>query len=210
MFTGLVEGVGRVVEASRRQGVLRLAVATPFPAAELQPGESISVEGVCLTVAARAAERVRAGVIGETERRTTHGGVRPGRKVNLERALRVGDRIGGHMVQGHVDAACAVVGLSRRGAEVRLRVELPPDLSRYVAPQGSICLSGVSLTVAAAGPDWVEAALIPETLERTTLGALRAGDRINLEVDLLARYLEKLSTVPVPPRGRVRRGPGSA
>jgi len=150
------------------------------------------VDGVCLTVAEVRGGRFAADVVPETLERTTLGGLRAGRTVHLERALRPGDRLGGHLVQGHVDAALPVRELARRGGDVRLRVGLVPELVRYVALKGSVAVAGVSLTVAEAGTDRFGVALIPETLSRTLLGTLRPGERVNVEVDLVARYLERL------------------
>jgi riboflavin synthase len=192
MFTGLVETVGRVVEANERDGALRFAVAATLSGAELTRGESIAVDGVCLTVVEATREGFRTDVILETLRRTTLGAAGVGARVNLERALRVGDRLGGHLVQGHVDATLAVREVRRDGGDYRLVVGLTPEVGRYVAFKGSVALQCVSLTVAGLEADAFEVALIPETLERTTLGEMRPGGRLNVEVDLLARYLERL------------------
>ena len=194
MFTGLVESVGKVVAAVPGAGSKRLAVAWEGAAGGFRRGESVCVDGVCLTVASASADRLEADVVAETLARTTLGRLRPGGRVNLERALRLGDRIGGHLVQGHVDGVIRVAEVVRRGADRRLRLELPQDLARYVAPQGSIAISGVSLTVAAVGRGRFEVVLVPETLRSTTLRDLRAGARVNVEVDLVARYLERLAT----------------
>jgi len=150
------------------------------------------VDGVCLTVAGRARDRFHADVVSETLARSTLGALRAGDAVHLERALRAGDRLGGHLVQGHVDGTVEVEWLRGRGGERRLRVGLPRDLARYVALKGSIALHGVSLTVAALDAQGLEVALVPHTLERTKLGRVAPGARLNVEVDLLARYLERL------------------
>jgi len=160
--------------------------------AKLTDGESIAVDGVCLTVAARRGDRFHADAVAETLSVTTLGHLSVGDSVNLERSLCLGDRLGGHLVQGHVDGTAAVQRVQRRGDDFRVRVELGPELRPYVARKGSVALQGASLTVAALGPDWFEVVLIPATLTRTTLGRLRPGDRVNVEVDLLARYLERL------------------
>jgi len=180
-----------VVEVEPSGAALRLAIESSLDVAKIEHGESIAVDGVCLTVVERRADRFCVDVIPETLRCTALADVRPGRRVNLERSLSLGDRLGGHLVQGHVDAA-ALVRAVQFGDDYRLGVELPPDLRPYVALKGSVALDGVSLTVAGLDATGFEVALIPETLERTTLGARRAGDRINVEVDLLARYLERL------------------
>jgi riboflavin synthase len=192
MFTGLVQEIGRVSETSSRRGSTRIGIASALPMASLEVGESIAVDGVCLTATAFRGDRFYADVVAETLSRTTLGKLRPGGKVNLERALSLGGRLGGHLVQGHVDEAARVLQLVRKGDDCRLRVELPPAIAGYVAFKGSITLSGVSLTVAGLGDGWFEVALVPQTLRETTLGDLRAGNRLNVEVDLLARYLERL------------------
>jgi riboflavin synthase len=191
MFTGLVTEVGTVAVVDRGDGGARLRIAAEL-AAELAPGDSVAVAGVCLTVAATADRGFEADAVNQTLGLTTLGGLGVGDRVNLEPALRAGDRLGGHLVQGHVDGVGAVTATSEDGVSRRLRVELPPELGRYVAARGSIALDGVSLTVAAVGERGIEVALIPETLARTTLGELGAGDRVNLEVDLVARHLERL------------------
>jgi riboflavin synthase len=192
MFTGLVACVGTVAAVERSRGIRRLTIVSEWPAAELADGESIAIDGVCLTVAARAGDRFTVDVIPETLARTTLGGHAPGRRVNLERALRLGDRLGGHLVQGHVDGIGVVIAVEAAGDDRRLAIELPAAVSRYVALKGSVALDGVSLTVAGLRESGCEVALIPETLRRTTLGERRAGEGVNVEVDLLARYLESI------------------
>jgi len=193
MFTGLIQGLGRVAEIAPRRGATRLGIDGPWRADQLVDGESIAVDGVCLTVTARRGERFWMDAVAETLARTTLGRLRPGARVNLERALALGDRLGGHLVQGHVDGVVAVAGVTRRGADCRMALRVPEELRRYVAFKGSVALHGVSLTVAALTADGFEVVLIPETLVRTTLGAVRPGERLNVEVDLLARYLERLA-----------------
>jgi len=192
VFTGLVEAVGRIVEVSPRRGSSRIGISSTLPVAELRDGDSVSVDGVCLTVSERRRDRFFADVVAETMARSTLGKLRPGDRVNLERSMRMGDRLGGHIVSGHVDDTVEVQRVQKRGNDCRLRLGLPGELARYVAPKGSVTLQGVSLTVASLDPTSFEIALVPHTLEQTTLGGLRAGDRLNLEVDLLARYLERL------------------
>jgi len=192
MFTGLVETVGEVVEAEPKDGALRLGIASSYATAQMEHGESVAVDGVCLTVVERKDDRFCADVVPETLRCTTLAGVGPGRRVNLERALTLSERLGGHLVQGHVDATAPVLEVRHTAGDYRLVVGLVPEIRRYVAYKGSIALAGVSLTVAGLDETDFEVALVPETLERTTLGGLRAGDRVNVEVDLLARYLERL------------------
>ena len=192
MFTGLVECLGRVADVRRRRGAVRLALASELPLDELRDGESVAVDGVCLTVAGRARGRFHADVVAETLARSTLGALRAGDAVHLERALRASDRLGGHLVQGHVDGTVEVEWLRGRGGERRLRVQLPRELAPYVALKGSIALHGVSLTVAALDAQGLEVALVPHTLERTKLGLAAPGSRLNVEVDLVARYLERL------------------
>ena len=190
MFTGLIESQGRVERAARSAAGARLAIACKLGGGPLRTGESIAVDGACLTVARRTAKGFEADVVRETLARTTLGALATGDRVHLERALALGDRLGGHLVQGHVDAVARVVSLTRRKGDVRLTVEIPGALRRLVARKGSIALHGVSLTVAAVTSRSFEVALIPETLERTKLGSVRPGDALNVEADLLARYLD--------------------
>lgn len=201
MFTGLIEAVGKVVEFSPGRGSSRIAITSPLPISELQEGDSVSVNGVCLTVAQRRRDRFFADVVAETLGRSTLKKLRPGARVNLERAMQVGDRLGGHFVSGHVDDTVAVQRIQKRGNDWRLRLELPGILARYVASKGSVALDGVSLTVASLDASGFEIALVPHTLEQTTLGGLRTGDELNLEVDLLARYLERLLALQNPKEG---------
>ena len=208
MFTGLIEAVGRVVSATPRGRSVRLVVESPIGEGELRAGDSVSVNGACLTVAAVTGSRFEADVVRETVARSTLGRLKTGDRVHLERALRLGERLGGHLVQGHVDGALRVARVERRSGDFRLRIELPPELRRFVAEKGSISIDGVSLTVASVASSAFEVALVPATLERTDLGNLRAGDRVNVEVDVLARYLESLTgsgSPPGRPAGRGRR-----
>jgi len=193
MFTGLIQDVGKVVETSPRRGSVRLGIASALPVPEMADGESVAVDGACLTVTQRRGNRFYADVVAETLARTTLGRLRPGHRVNLERALRLGDPLGGHLVLGHVDDTVRVAGLARQGNDVRLRLTLTPAIRRYVAIKGSVALQGVSLTVSALDREGFEVALVPHTLGRTTLGDLRVGDPLNVEVDLLARYLERIT-----------------
>jgi len=192
MFTGIVQEIGRVTESTSRRGSTRFGIASALPLASMAVGESIAVDGVCLTATAFRGDRFLADAVAETLSRTTLGKLRPGDKVNLERALSLGDRLGGHLVQGHVDDTAKVLQLVKKGDDCRLRVEMTAGIAAYVAFKGSVALNGVSLTVSALGNDWFEVALVPQTLRQSTLGGLRAGERLNVEVDLLARYLERL------------------
>jgi riboflavin synthase len=188
MFTGIVETKGRIEAAQPRGAERRLRVAAPF-ASGLARGGSVAVSGVCLTVTEQGTGWFEAALGGETIARTSLGALRAGDEVNLERPLRAGDPLGGHLVQGHVDAVVRVVDRREDGAGARLVLELPAALQPLVAAQGSVALDGVSLTVAARDAATFEVMLIPETLRVTTLGARRAGDAVNLEADLIGRYI---------------------
>jgi len=191
MFTGLVGSIGEVVAAeSGPQECTRLVVAARLE--QLVHGESISIDGACMTVADAGAETFAVDVMPESLGRTTLGGLGPGNRVNLERALRVGDRLGGHLVSGHVDGLARVESIERSGEDHRVRLSTAAPLLRYLPEKGSVTLAGVSLTVSAADDGGFEVALIPVTLAETTLGTLARGDRLNLEVDQVARYLERL------------------
>ena len=193
MFTGLVSDIGVVERVAPRRGGVRLTLRPGRLAVDaLSPGESLACSGACLSVVERGDGLVSFEVVPETLSRTNLRNWRPGTRVNLERALAVGDRIGGHLVQGHVDAVAAVLHRAAEGQGVRLAVHLPPEIAPLVAEKGSIAVDGVSLTVAAAGRDRFEVALVPETLERTTLGEAAPGSLVNLEADLLARHLARL------------------
>jgi riboflavin synthase len=186
MFTGLVELKGTLARRSRRGPGYRLAVSADFP--DLVLGESISVSGACLTVVSFDERSFEADVSLETASKTTLGELPLGSPVNLERALKVGDRLGGHIVAGHVDAVAELVRIAPAGEAQRLSVAYPSALGRFIAPKGSITLDGVSLTVNAVAGDVLEVMVIPHTLAVTTLGDLKAGSALNLEVDTLARY----------------------
>lgn len=185
MFTGIVRERGRVV--SFRDG--RLAVETSVRASV---GDSVAIDGVCLTVVGGDSRTLAFQVVPETLSRTTLGGLRPGAPVNVEPALRAGEPFGGHYVQGHVDAVGRVRSVEPEGEGARMWVEAPPQVLRYCVEKGSICVSGVSLTVAALDQGAFAVALVPHTMTATTLGTLRAGDEVNLEADVLAKYVEKL------------------
>lgn len=191
MFTGLVAEIGTVVEIDRGDGGARVRIEAEL-AGELAPGDSVAVSGVCLTAVDPAAGVFAADVMNQTLSLSALGDLTEGSHVNLEPALRASDRLGGHIVQGHVDATAEVTSVREDGIARRVRVGLPADLSRYVISQGSIALDGVSLTVADLGDTELEVSLIPETLERTTLGEAAPGRRLNVEVDLMARYAERL------------------
>jgi len=193
MFTGLVEDTGSVVRADRRSDALVLGVRPMnLKVGELAIGESICHDGACLTVTelGRDAYTVLAG--GETLARTTLGGLRIGSRVNLERALRVGDRLGGHWVTGHIDGTGELTGRRDLGANLVLIVRATPALLRYIVEKGSIALAGVSLTVNTVDADGFSVAIIPHTRDHTSLGDLKIGERVNLETDILAKHVEKL------------------
>ena len=203
MFTGIVEELGRVIRLETVEDSARLTVEAPTVTQDVNLGDSVSGNGCCLTVTAVHGSTFTADLMAETLTRTTLGSQAPGDPVNLERALRASDRLGGHIVQGHVDATAEVLDHHRGEHWDLLRIGLPQEIARYVAVKGSVALDGVSLTVV----DVVDASadapvpgaraslsvgLIPETLRRTTLGTRRPGERVNLEVDVLAKYAERL------------------
>jgi len=206
MFTGIVEELGEVVAVERLPDAARLTVRGPLVTAEASHGDSIAVNGVCLTVTDSSDKTFTADVMAETLRRTGLGGLSPGSPVNLERPVELGGRLGGHLVPGHADGTGGI--LSRTPGEHWdvVRIATPPGLARYIVLKGSITVDGVSLTVSALGspdgagrPDgaggpkpWFEVSLIPTTLEMTTLGRLQPGSRVNLEVDVIAKYVESL------------------
>jgi riboflavin synthase len=201
MFTGLVQEVGEIRRLEPRNGAVgadaRLVVG--FRAIErgrLELGASICVDGVCLTVAQLDADSFTVDVSGETLRVTTLGDKRAGGRVNLEPALRAGDSLGGHWVSGHVDGVAEVIATERDARSLRVSIEAPQPLARYIARKGSVTLDGVSLTVNDVAHASFSINLIPHTLEMTTLGALAKGSRLNLEIDLLARYVERLNSMP--------------
>ena len=194
MFTGIVEGTGNVaaLAAAADGSGARLEVEAPWLAGELRLGESVAVNGCCVTVAEPAAAGFAADLVAETLRRTALGGLAAGARVNLERPLALGGRLGGHLVQGHVDGVAKVLERTTVGDGEEVRVELPADLERYVVEKGSIAVDVVSLTVAGVGPGWFSVALVPHTLEVTTLGDRQPGDPVQLEVDVVAKYVERL------------------
>ena len=191
MFTGLVADLGTVTAVDAGGGGVRLTVATPL-AGELGHGDSIAVNGVCLTAVALTGQSFGADVMHETLRRSSLGEVRQGARVNLELPLRADSRLGGHVVQGHVDGVGSVREARQDGFARVMTIEAHPDLLRYVVPKGSIAVDGVSLTVARVDDSSFDVSLIPETLERTNLGAAALGTPLNIEVDILAKYVERL------------------
>jgi riboflavin synthase len=196
MFTGIVEEVGEVAAVDAEADSAVLTVRARDIVDDLRLGASVAVDGVCLTVVGWAnqdgSSDVDFDVMGETLARSTLGTRRPGDAVNLERAARLDSRLDGHVVQGHVDGTGVVVSRTRSGTWESVRFGLPAELSRYVAEKGAVAVDGVSLTVTAVGSDWFEVGLIPETLRATTLGLRQPGDLVNLEVDVLAKYVARL------------------
>ena len=191
MFTGIVREIGTVEELRRSERGARLRVSAGL-ATELAAGDSVSVSGACLTVVSASDGAFEAEVMNQTLSMTTLGGLEPGGSVNLEPPLRAGDSLGGHLVQGHVDGTGEVRAVWADGFARRFRLAASPELDRFIVERGSVTVDGVSLTVAALADDGFEVSLIPETLERTTLGELAQGGQVNLEVDVIARYAERL------------------
>jgi riboflavin synthase len=191
VFTGIIREIGAVEQVERTADGARLRV-TAGAANGLGAGDSVSVNGVCLTVSSPGDDAFEADVMNQTLSVTTLGALEAGGRVNLEPALRAGEPLGGHLVQGHIDGTGEVASVAEDGFARRLRVAVPEALRRYVAEHGSVAIDGVSLTVAALTPDGLEVSLIPETLERTTLGDLGEGSEVNVEVDVVARYAERL------------------
>src|SRR5437764_1797334 len=192
IFTGLIMEVGHVRRVERRADGAYLVFAARQVLEGTRIGDSIAIDGVDLTVTEIGADYFTADASLETLRRSTLGELRAGSRVNLERALGVGERLGGHMVQGHVDGTGELVSTTREGNAHRMRFRFPRELGRYIAMKGSICVDGISLTVAALSDDWFEVAVIPHTWRETTLADRRSGDGVNLEVDVLAKYVERL------------------
>ena len=193
MFTGIVQGVGTIARLERRDGDARLWIdAAGMDLADVATGDSICVAGVCLTVVERTRSGIAADVSNETLSCTTLGGLEAGDGVNLEKSLRLADRLGGHLVSGHVDGVGRVIGVADDARSQRWRFEAPAALARYLAAKGSVCIDGVSLTVNDVDDNRFGVNLIPHTLGVTTFRDRRAGDSVNIEVDLIARYVERL------------------
>ncbi|MEV8254534.1 riboflavin synthase [Rhodoglobus sp. NPDC076762] len=193
MFTGIIEELGDVVELAATDDGARLTVRAPQAVSDAGHGDSISVSGVCLTVVDQGPDWFTADVMGVTLDMSTLGSLAAGARVNIERAMQVGDRLGGHIVQGHIDGTSTVLSVTDEGSWSILRFSLTEELAPLVARKGSIAVHGVSLTVSAVGRDWFEVSLIPETLTATTLGALAVGDSVNIETDILARHVARMA-----------------
>ncbi len=192
MFTGIVEAKGTVVWVEPLGQVKRLTLEVPPGLTEISPGDSINVNGACLTVVGKRGERVTVDVSAETLARTTFHDIREGEEVNLERALRLADRLGGHIVTGHIDGMGTITEKRKEEDFVRIRVRVPKSILKYTVEKGSICVDGISLTVNECRSDEIGMTLIPFTLRETTLLKKREGDRVNLEADVLGKYVEKL------------------
>ena len=194
MFTGIIEEVGHVTHIVDKGGTRRLTVSASTSAKQLKRGDSIAVSGVCLTAVEITPETLSADLAEETWNRTSFSRIKPGALVNLELPMRADGRFDGHIVQGHVDGTGTLVSLDRirRSDDYWLRVEIPPELARYVIFKGSLSIEGISLTIARIDGTQVTAAIIPHTLEMTNLKSLKAGDPVNLEVDLIAKYVERM------------------
>jgi riboflavin synthase len=191
MFTGLIEAVGIVRELKRQGGGGQLAITSPMAKENLELGESIAVNGACLTVTSWTSEDFVVDVSPETFNRTTLGALQRGQGVNLERALRLGDRLGGHLVSGHIDCVARLTRRYQDQNAVRMQFEVPKEALRYIVAKGSVAIDGISLTVNGVGHDGFSVAVIPHSLERTTLKSCVQGTRVNIETDLIGRYVER-------------------
>ena len=201
MFTGIIQAVGRIVRLEPRSGDVRLHVDTAaLDLADVQLGDSIAVSGVCLTAVTLDARGFSADVSNETLALTTLGKLKPGDPVNLEKALRLADRLGGHLVSGHVDGVGKVVSIAPDGRSQRWSFDVPAALARYIAAKGSVCIDGTSLTVNEVSATRFGVNLIPHTVEHTAFHARRVGDAVNIEVDVVARYIERLLSHGETPR----------
>jgi riboflavin synthase len=192
MFTGIIEELGEILAWEPTADAARVTVKAPIAVSDAKHGDSISVSGVCLTVVDQGDDWFTADVMAESIAASTLSDLKPGTRVNLERAAKVGDRIGGHILQGHIDGTTSILALEDGSAWRVVRLGLDAEHAPLVTRKGSIAIDGISLTVSAVGGDWFEVSLIPETLEATTLGAKVVGDRVNLETDILARQVQRL------------------
>jgi len=201
MFTGLVECIAEIRATQRKGGLVEISLAVPLDLTDSNVGDSFCVQGACLTAIGFSSGTLRVEVSQETLERTTLGSYTPGRPVNLERALRLSDRLGGHLVTGHVDGVGRMVARKQEEQNVELRFRADPPVARYLVEKGSICVDGVSLTIGACEKDTFSVYLIPHTLSQTTLQFLRPGDPVNLEADIIGKYVEKLLSLEGPLAG---------
>ncbi|MCB2192037.1 MAG: riboflavin synthase [Deltaproteobacteria bacterium] len=205
MFTGLVEGLGRVGRITPQGPDNVLSISAPWSASETVLGESIAVNGACLTVTRITSDGFTVDASAETLSRTTLGRLRPGEVVNLERAMQLGDRLGGHLVSGHVDCVGHLLKLEQVGGSTRIEVGIPAEHLRYVVEKGSVALNGISLTVNSVGPESFGLNIIPHTMDATTLHLAKQGDSVNIETDLIGKYVARLlnrdENEPGPPKG---------
>lgn len=192
MFTGLVEGIGYVQTVTRKGPDAVLGIKAPFGLAEVELGDSIAVSGACLTVTGMTGQTFQTDVSAETLSRTGLGRLKTGSPVNVERALRLGDRLGGHLVSGHIDCQGTMLDRTDVGASIVFRFRLPEEVMRYVIAKGSITIDGISLTVNEVGRDWFAINVIPHTADKTTLGLKKPGEMVNIETDLIGKYVESL------------------
>jgi riboflavin synthase len=196
MFTGIIEAVGVIDSISHGDQDRRMTIGiAELDLTDMKTGDSLAVSGVCLSLVNKRDEEVDVDISAETLRCTTLGNLREGSRVNLEKSLRLSDRLGGHLVSGHVDGVGTVAGMYPEGESMQMQIQAPRDLARYLCSKGSICVDGVSLTINIVEGSEFTINLIPHTRTVTTLGALQRGDRVNLEVDMIARYLERLHMV---------------
>ena len=191
MFTGIIEAIGRVTAVQRRGDLLYLTIAPQAALTEMKVGDSICVNGACLTVTALSHEGFQADCTAETQERTTLGSLTPHEEVNLERALKVSDRLGGHLVTGHVDGTGYVSEVTKGAGSLVMTIRVPHELASYIVEKGSVAVDGVSLTVNRIAGDEFQVVVIPYTVTNTTLGRKRAGDRVNIEVDLIGKYIKR-------------------
>ena len=196
MFTGLIEEIGTIEQLQKNRGTLRFTISAKEVVKDLAVDDSVSINGVCLTVIQFSKSNFQVEAVEETLSKTTLGSSKTGSQVNLERSLRFSDRMGGHFVQGHVDAVGEVVAVKRQEGGVLLSIKLPSHLLKYVISEGSVAIDGVSLTIARLKENKITISLIPHTLEKTILANLKAGDGVNIEVDLIGKYVERILTRP--------------
>ena len=199
MFTGIITELGVVKRARLRKGLLSLEITAPATARKLAVGDSVAINGVCLTAVSSSRRLFRTEAMAETVSRSTLGALTRGSRVNLELPVRVADRLGGHLVQGHVDGVAVVTRIEPEDASLRVWLRPGAELMRYIVDKGSIGLDGVSLTVVEAGVETFQVALIPHTLGATTLDSLRRGSQVNIEVDLIAKYVDRLARAQLRP-----------